>query len=341
MESINIFFTRSFSNNYHFINSVRKYFKDKKIRTQIIVSHPDKYSPTLLAADIRFIEPSYIAEENESFYKFVCAKYNIDCIIPGESSILTLTKSDSFVHQTKVKVLVSQNFDTIKILRSKTETYKFINTNKINKLKIPWYKLVNNISTFQASYDELIENKGIACFKPDISQGGAGFRIIDNNINAKDIIYGFVSVRNTFKYYLEKLQEIKTFPPIILLQYLSGHEYSIDCLGNGNKLIFCGIREKSDKKRRIIKNDVIFEIAKDIQRKLKFSFLYNIQLRAENGEYYLLEINPRYSAGSYIYELDGFNLLGKAIEMLLFKKAIEPMNMDSTLIQSIENYIKI
>jgi hypothetical protein len=341
MKKINLFFTRSFSANYYFINSVREYFKKNNYDIKIIVSHPDKESPTLMAADVPLIEPSFNAEENEHFFEKVCNDYSINCIIPGESSILTLIKPDSFVHKIQVKILASQKFDFIQILRSKTETYKLFDLNKIVDLKIPVYKVVKNSLEFELAYEDLIKNGFMVCFKPDISQGGSGFRIIDNKISPKNIITGYVTVRNTYDYYLDKIKNLNSFPPLIVLQYLSGFEYSIDCLGDGENLLFCGIREKSDKKRRLIKNDVLELIAKEIQSVFKFSHLYNIQIRAENGIYYLLEINPRYSAGSYIYEIEGYNLLGKAIEILLFNHKIKPMQAEPILIQNIENYIKI
>ena len=341
MEKINLYFTRSFSANYYFINSVRSYFKENNYDIQIIVSHPDKESPTLMAADVPLIEPSFNSEENENFFEKVCKDYNISCIIPGESSILTLIKPESFVHKIQIKVLASQEFDFIQILKSKTETYKLFDINKIVDLNIPLYKLVKNSSTFETAYQEITKKGNMACFKPDISQGGSGFRIIDNKIGPKNIITGYITVRNTYDYYLENIKNLDFFPPLIMLQYLSGCEYSIDCLGDGENLLFCGIREKSDKKRRLIKNNELELIAKEIQKVFKFSYLYNIQIRAENGTYYLLEINPRYSAGSYIYELEGYNLLGKAIEKSLFNRKIKPMETKPILIQNIENYIKI
>jgi carbamoylphosphate synthase large subunit len=341
MQKLHLYFTRSFSANFHFINSVRNYFKKKNIETVIIVSHPDKDSPTLMAADTALIEPSYDAEKNESFYNHVCTNYNIDCIIPGESSILTLIKPDSFIHHSKTKVLTSQSFDFIQTLRSKTETYKLFTSKNIENLHIPFYKLVKDIDGFEQSYLKILENNSTACFKPDISQGGAGFRIIDNNVNPKETILGYVSVRNSYDYYLEKLKQLKSFPPLIVLEYLSGFEYSIDCLGHGKELLFCGIREKTNKKRRLINNHLLKLIAENIQATFEFSNLYNIQIRVEKGNFYLLEINPRYSAGSYIYEVEGYYLLGKAIDLTLNNTKIEPIEIEPFLIQNLESYIKI
>ena len=341
MQKINLYFTRSFSANFHFINSARSYFLKKDIETRIIVSHPDKDSPTLMAADIALIEPSFFAEENELFYQQVCTDHNIDCIIPGESSILTLIKPTSFIFQTNLKILTSQSFEFIHALRSKSETYKLFANRNIANLHLPFYKIVKDANSFEQAYKEIIDKGSSACFKPDISQGGAGFRIIDNNVNLKEAILGYVSVRNTFDYYIEKLKQLNSFPPLIFLEYLSGFEYSIDCLGYGKKLIFCGIREKTNKKRRLINNIILKKIAEDIQKNFSFSNLYNIQIRLEKGKYYLLEINPRYSAGSYIYELEGYQLLGKAIDLTLNNVKIETMEMEPTLIQNLEWYIKI
>jgi len=341
MQKINLYFTRSFSVNFYFINSVKNYFKNKNIETKIIVSHPDKDSPTLMAADIALIEPSYNSEKNRLFYQNVCIKHDIDCIIPGESSILTLIKLDSFIHQSKPKVLTSQNFDFINTLKSKTETYKLFASKNISNLHIPFYNLVKDTVTFEKTYKEIIENKTMACFKPDSSQGGAGFRIIDNDISPNEAIYGYASIRNTYNYYLDKLKQLKNFQPLILLEYLSGPEYSLDCFGNGKHLFFCGIREKTNKKRRLINNDVLKKIAEDIQSTFEFSNLYNIQIKEEKNKYHLLEINPRYSAGSYIYELEGFHLLGKAIDLALNNIKIEQLEIKPILIQSIESYIKL
>ena len=63
-----IYFPRSFATTYNMINVIRNYYLSHKIKLTIIVSHPDKNSLTLMAADIKLIEPSYNAEENEVFY---------------------------------------------------------------------------------------------------------------------------------------------------------------------------------------------------------------------------------------------------------------------------------
>jgi carbamoylphosphate synthase large subunit len=341
MQKIHLYFTRSFSANYHFIHSVREYFIKRNIETKIVVSHPDKDSPTLLAADNALIEPSFNAEENELFYQQICIDYTIDYVIPGESSILTLIKPESFIHDSQTKVLTSQSFDLIHTLKSKTETYKLFASKSINNLHIPQFQLVNDINSFEEVYKEIKENNSNVCFKPDVSQGGAGFRIIDNNVNPKETILGYVTVRNSYEYYLEKLKQLKFFPPLIVLEYLSGIEYSIDCFGYGRKLLFCGIREKTNKKRRLIKNDLLKKIAEDIQATFQFSNLYNVQIREEKGKYYLLEINPRYSAGSYIYELEGYHLLGKALDLTLNNVKIQPIEIEPAIIQSLESYCKI
>ena len=69
--------------------------------------------------------------------------------------------------------------------------------------------------------------------------------------------------------------------------------------------------------------------------------MFNLQLKYHNNLPYLLEINPRYSGGSYLAEENGYPMLSSAIDLAMFNnlpklRALEPMSF-----KIIESYIMI
>jgi hypothetical protein len=304
------------------------------------VSHPDVDSASLLAADIALVEPNYDSEKNIDFYIDTCLKQKVQCIIPGESSLISILKNKHLFEENGVKILSSAGLDHLDIVRSKKKTYQYFIDNDLMP-EVPENYLVTNIDEFTDACAKLSNNGHQICFKPDISQGGFGFRIIDNENISRNIISGYPGVRNSMDYYLSNLSKLAKFPTLLVSQYVEGMEYTIDCLGLNSKLKFCAIRSKKNNFREIILDESIFQFARDLQSHFSFSFLFNFQIRYSNNRCFLLEINPRQAAGSYVYELEGYFLLAKCIDHLMYDNPINELTIKPFKFQSIETYIKM
>ena len=335
-----IYFPRTFSTSYNMINSVRKYFSQKGVDIKFVVSHPDKNSLTLMAADNALIEPSYEANNNFDFYIDICKKYRVDLIIPGESSLVFFKTNESVFENIGVKLLISCRLELLNILRSKTLTYEFFKKNNINIL-IPKYRLVKSLDDFVKACKYVSVDGSLPCFKPDVSQGASGFRIVDNNIKSQHLISGFPNHKGTIDYYIDQLGKIEKFPNLIVTEYLEQEEVTLDTLSYNNQCLFYFPRIKDLYNRTVTDRSLFNPLLSEFISKSGIKYLFNLQIRYHNNIPYLLEVNPRYSGGSYLAEENGYPMLSAAIDLIMFNsysnfRALEPMSF-----KIIESYIKI
>lgn len=100
----------------------------------------------------------------------------------------------------------------------------------------------------------------------------------------------------------------------LLLEYLPGKEYTIDCISQNSKLLFAGARERVTSKAGIaemsepVQDEKINDIASIINDNLEFNGAWFFQLKkSEQDEYVLLEIGPRISGGMSMYRMSGIN----------------------------------
>jgi len=322
------------------VNSVRKYFSQKGVNIKFVVSHPDKNSLTLIAADYALIEPSFEARNNFDFYIDICKKYEVDLIIPGESSLVFFKINESVFKNIGIKLLISCSLELLNIFRSKTLTYKFFEKNNIN-ISIPKYRLVKSLDDFVKACKYVSADGSLPCFKPDVSQGASGFRIVDNNIKSQHLISGLPSHKGTIDYYVDQFSKIERFPNLIVTEYLEQEEVTLDTLSYNNLCLFYFPRIKNLNNRYVTDRPLFNPLLSDFINKSNINYLFNLQLRYHNNIPYLLEINPRYSGGSYLAEENGYPMLSSAIELAMCNnlsklRALEPMSF-----KIIESYIII
>lgn len=334
-----IYFPRTFASSYNMINVVKKYLKEKNQDITIVVSHPDQNSLTLHAADVKLIEPSYDSDSNATFYENVVIDYKVNLIIPGESSLLFFKTNESKFIGLGAKLMISASVDLLKTLRSKTLTYEYFKAKNID-IKIPMYSNVNSLEAFVAICKEIESIGSIPCFKPNVSQGASGFRIVDNAVNSGNLIYGYPSHKASLEYYIRLFETMETFPNLIVTEYLSGEEVTLDTLSFNGECICYFPRIKDLNNRFVIDRPIFKPLISDFITKSDIQFLWNIQLRYHNNIPYLLEVNPRYSGGSYLAEENGYTMLCAAIEMLMFNRksnfpALRPIHF-----KIIESYIQ-
>jgi predicted ATP-grasp superfamily ATP-dependent carboligase len=108
----------------------------------------------------------------------------------------------------------------------------------------------------------------------------------------------------------------------MVLEFLEGREYSIDCLSSHEKLYAAIPRMKGDGRiRELVERSELIKIAHDFHQKFKVPYLFNIQVKYNNdGAPKLLEINPRMSGGMHFSCLSGINFPYLAIKICLVKK---------------------
>lgn len=204
--------------------------------------------------------------------------YKIDFIIPAHDSVVLKMAEN----QNKINaIVIVATFNTCRICRSKEETYKFFNN------LIPTPKIFN----FNDSLNFPV------FLKPNVGQGTKG----------------------TYKVYTK--EELGFYlnndPTLLILEYLPGKEYTVDCFTNKNReLLFSEGRERIRISNGIcinsknIKNPKFQQFANIINKNLSFqgAWFYQVKER-ENGELVLMEIAPRIAGSMALNRVLGINFV--------------------------------
>jgi hypothetical protein len=213
------------------------------------------------------------------FIKKVVNDNKIDALYPSMDSVIA--KLSEYESALGCK-LISPPYETTKICLSKTRTYRHL------KYVIETPKIYESI--------EQIERYPVFV-KPDIGYGTRGAK----KINSFDQIK----------------QHLIENPDSIILEYLPGREYTVDCFTDRKRrLLFVGPRPR----RRIFNgisvntishvNDrgVFTDIANKINQRLNLRGAWFFQVKErENGELVLLEVAARLGGSSALYRNMGVN----------------------------------
>ena len=192
---------------------------------------------------------------------------------------------------------------------------------------IPEYYVVETAEQFKAAYEALVRNGHRVCFKPTNSEGGMGFRIIDNEMDALANLYSWVSLSVPFEQVFKTLSAVESFPKLMVMELLEEDEFSIDCLSDSEgKLIVAVPRRKSSGRIYILDElPELNEIARSVAEKCRIPFVFNIQVKYNKGIPKLLEINPRMSGGLFITCLSGVNMPYLAVKTILGQPFEQPV----------------
>ena len=320
-----IWFNQWFTTVAHFIDMIR--YNSDGIEFEVYGTSNNENALYLSYCDAAFKEPSVSGEEYLQFCLAFCRTHSIDIFVPRKENVLIAKHLNEF-NTLGVKVLVCPDAHLMEKLDDKEATYQLIERHSLLKeyVSIPDYFIVTNAEAFKEVYYALKKKGHTVCFKPVIGEGGNGFRIIHDRLaTIEELFYNSVSHQITFEHAYHILKQQAEFPPLMVLEYLDGTEYSIDCLAYDGELMAAIPRKKGKGRvRELEKNQELITLAEKINQVLEIPFVYNIQVKYKEGKPKLLEINPRMSGGLHYSCLAGINMPYRAVKLLLMgNKAIE------------------
>jgi hypothetical protein len=202
--------------------------------------------------------------------------YNIDFIYPAMDGVLYKLSEYSHIFPNKI---VAPNFDTAKVTRSKKSTYQLLG----ECISVP--KLYDTIDEID-SYPVFV--------KPDVGQGSNGAQKINN--------------RNSL--------ESSNLEGMLIMKYLPGEEYTVDCFTNGSgKLIYAAPRCRKRIKNGISVSSMaatgseFTDIALKINANLNQRGGWFFQVKRDaSGKLVLLEVASRIAGTSAYTRSKGVNL---------------------------------
>ncbi len=228
----------------------------------------------------------------------ICREKNIHVLMPlVTKELIPLSLRIKEFELAGTKLLISSTA-SLEIANNKSRLYEFL---QWRGMQIPDFRVVETIEQFQNAVAELGYPSKQVCFKPSVSNGSRGFRIISEQFNEADILFN-QKPSNVFIRLNDALRVLSSapFPELLVSQYLPGDEYSVDCLCDQGKalLVLPRLRKKMingiSVKGEFVKNDNIINYSTQIIKELQLHGNIGIQVKAnEEGEYLVLEVNPR------------------------------------------------
>lgn len=238
-------------------------------------------------------EPEFI-----SAIRSICLKEQVKVIMPLVTRELFAFAAYKDEFRTLgVHVLVSDE-SALSIANDKGRLYQHLEQSRV---MVPNYRIVNRWDEFEEALQYLNYPNQKICFKPCVSNGSRGFRIIDPAIDELHLLFK-EKPNNTF-ISLDKAKSIlenQQFPSLLVSEYLPGPEFSVDCVAKNGAPLLVVPRIRTSMKEGIsvagefIQHKEIIKYCEDIIKLLHLHGNIGIQVKqAEDGSYKILEINPR------------------------------------------------
>lgn len=228
----------------------------------------------------------------------ICREKNIHVVLPLVTrELLPLSQNMEAFALAGSKVLVSSTA-SLEIANNKSRLYEFL---KWRGMEVPEFRVVENLEQFIAAAAELGYPGKAICFKPSVSNGSRGFRVLDPAMDERKILFDEkpggvnISYQDTVRILGEG-----PFPELLVSEYLPGEEFSVDCLAWHGETLLAVPRLRSKMINGIsvegefIHDENIIRYCSQVIKELQLHANIGIQVRrSASGRSLLLEINPR------------------------------------------------
>ena len=261
-----------------------------------------------------YVIPSVFQEGWIDTLNDITDRMGIDYIYPAHDDVL-LSLADN-IGKIKARI-VMPSVNAVRICRSKLLTYNFFNS-ILPTPKI--YKDPSEVDRFPVFV------------KPDIGQGSFNAYLIKDKVTLELIL--------------------RKIPGMVVLEYLEGKEYTVDCFSDREKgLMFCGARERIRTRNGIsvdtkpAPEEVTREVkqyAIIISEKLNLNGAWFFQVKQDSsGDYKLLEVGTRIAGGMALFRVTGINFpLLSILEQERIPVEIFQNKFDVELDRSLVNHYK-
>ena len=228
----------------------------------------------------------------------ICKKRNIQIVLPLVTrELYPLSGNKQIFEESGTHVLVSPA-QAIDIANNKSGCYRFLQSKGVS---VPRFYIAKTTEEFIHAAFALGHPQKTFCFKPSVSNGSRGFRIVSDSINETEQLFQYKPY-NVFITYAHALKILSSqpFPELLVTEYLSGDEYSVDCLSRYGETVLAvpRLRKKMingiSVEGEFVHDEDIIRYCTAIIETIGLHGNIGIQLKkTESGEPLLLEINPR------------------------------------------------
>ena len=228
----------------------------------------------------------------------VCRKKEIKIILPlVTKELIPFSKHIKEFEEKGINVLVSPSH-SLEIANNKSRLYEFLEWRGI---PVPAFRVVESVDQFKTAVEELGYPLKPVCFKPSVSNGSRGFRIVSEQMNELDLLFNYKPT-STYLSLPDSIRILSSgfFPELLISEYLPGEEYSVDCIAKHGQpvLIVPRLRKRMingiSVEGEFVKDETIISYCIQIITALSLHGNIGIQVkRSATGQFLILEINPR------------------------------------------------
>ena len=253
--------------------------------------------------------PEYIASLLD-----LCKKEGVDVVLPGSSpEIMTISQNMKKLKSEGLCIALDE-YKNIGAFFDKGRTYDLLQNKGID---VPEFVRVEEAEDLLPAVEHLGYPDKVVCFKPfsyHKSGSSRGFRVLRKS----NTLFGTVLGGHTSEIdydSVRRLSESGQRLDVIVMEYLSGPEFSAYALSKRGKMLYCvpNLRNKAIDNRTFEATTVvdsrIWEMCEKIVRMFDLSYNTNIQMReSEDGSLKIVEVNPRMGGSIILPKAAGINL---------------------------------
>ena len=315
------------------IRSLRQ-VTERKIRVIGVDANP--LASGLILADEGHVVPVAASDAYIDAMAELARMLRADAILPlSDTELLPLSQNLDRFPATKVVV---NRPSALEIALDKQRSYAFL----AGRVAIPAHRAVRTYPDFVDAVRELGYPDVPVCFKPSVSKGQRGFRVLREDLDLSRLLLETKpdSTITTLDLVAPILSQ-GFDRELLVSEYLPGIEYSVDSLVAGGETLAMVPRARSQTRSGISsvgvveKDDAVMGAAAEINRAFEFDYNINVQLKyGADGVPKLVEINPRVSGTICLSVEAGPNLPYMAIKQALGEPfAIPPVEWGVTMVR--------
>ena len=301
-----VWFNRTFSSVYTALRLIRE--ADTEHRFTLIHSNANRHTPAARLAHEFHTEPTGLdSDAYVDWCMAFCREQRVDIFVPGREAT-TLAAEHARFADIGTRVLSAAPAPMLKTVHDKARFYA---DTVLPDAPVAAFRRFENIEQFDAAWDELRPHYKKLCVKPAHGIYGLGFAVVDEVRSSAALLLAGVEYHVGYQDLRRGLSELGNFKTMLLMEFLDGPEYSVDCVGDHGRLAAAVVRRKLahagggqliDMRQDIL--DATARLCADYQ----MNGVFNAQFREGGGRPRLLEINPRMSGGIGMACLAGPNL---------------------------------
>lgn len=254
----------------------------------------------------------------------ICRRESVQVVIPivtRELMKFSCARAEFEALGAKVSVMEP---DKLEIVNNKAH---LLDAMRAHGLRTPEYRRVHTVEKLKAAVSALGYPEKALCVKAAVGNGSRGIRMLNANISRFDLFFEQKpnSMFISYEELIRTLSERETMPEMLVMEYLPGTEYSVDFLADHGEPIYTvsrrGLSVVTSNMMSLVVDDnpAVKEICTQVVRSLELdgNFGFDLLYNANDETPYVIEINPRLTAGVVSCAAAGVNLPYLGMKRLL------------------------